>query len=501
MQQNDQEEIQAQMFKHKKDQENIKSWLDIDNIIKKRAPNQVKTFPKELRDHLKKKHYVEPAPIQKMVLPYLLLEKTTERFVYIKSPTGTGKTLAFILPLLFFFDKDYLQNQYQQSEDAKLAYYPYGLILVSQHALLKQIRDDFDGATPDALKEMGFSNIQIKIQKKIRTNSQLMGMCLCGIPQTLLQLMQKKEINLKNMRYIVVDEADNTIMNDPNSYVLQIIQKLLTSGNFNYKIIVCGATIDMPSLKAHFIQKLAHQQNMNFYDFKYFDYQIELDNIYHFYHDQIKTKQQMVDFLAQVVIAETFDRCNDTQIMIFFNQKIDCTDIYSTLINDKNLKFLYDQDKICEIIQVQNREEQEKTIQQFRDKAKLIMLCSDLMGRGMNFRNVRLVVNYGVPRVSPYGRIDMRRYDQRVGRTGRMEDRGVALTIFKYVLMKNISPELQSNPDIQQESGILEEFKSKQMDVKKYESNAFIKQLIDVYKEQKELQAQNEINKQKIQQK
>ena len=55
------------------------------------------------------------------------------------------------------------------------------------------------------------------------------------------------------MRYIVVDEADNTIMNDPNSYVLQIIQKLLSSGNFNYKIIVCGATIDMPSLKAHFI--------------------------------------------------------------------------------------------------------------------------------------------------------------------------------------------------------------------------------------------------------
>ena len=70
------------------------------------------------------------------------------------------------------------------------------------------------------------------------------------------------------------------------------------------------------------------------------------------------------------------------------------------------------------------------------------MLCSDLMGRGMNFRNVRLVVNYGVPRVSPYGRIDMRRYDQRVGRTGRMEDRGVALTIFKYVMIKNISPEL-----------------------------------------------------------
>lgn len=59
------------------------------------------------------------------------------------------------------------------------------------------------------------------------------------------------------------------------------------------------------------------------------------------------------------------------------------------------------------------------------------MLCSDLMGRGMNFRKVRLVVNYGTPRMVEKGPIDMKRYDQRVGRTGRMEDLGVALTLFK----------------------------------------------------------------------
>jgi len=56
--------------------------------------------------------YKRPAPIQKMVLPYLLQEKTEERFVYIKSPTGTGKTLAFILPILFFFDMDNIQQFY-----------------------------------------------------------------------------------------------------------------------------------------------------------------------------------------------------------------------------------------------------------------------------------------------------------------------------------------------------------------------------------------------------
>lgn len=39
------------------------------------------------------------------------------------------------------------------------------------------------------------------------------------------------------------------------------------------------------------------------------------------------------------------------------------------------------------------------------------MLCSDLMGRGMNFRKVRLVVNYGIPRRYPKGPVDPNRYD------------------------------------------------------------------------------------------
>ncbi len=42
-----------------------------------------------------------------------------------------------------------------------------------------------------------------------------------------------------------------------------------------------------------------------------------------------------------------------------------------------------------------------------------------------------MVINYGVPRVYNNGPIDIRRYEQRVGRTGRMEDLGVAITIFE----------------------------------------------------------------------
>ena len=53
-------------------------------------------------------------------------------------------------------------------------------------------------------------------------------------------------------------------------------------------------------------------------------------------------------------------------------------------------------------------------------------------------------MNYGVPRYSPRGAVDMRKYDQRVGRTGRMEDLGVALTIFKLFINITFSPDCQS---------------------------------------------------------
>lgn len=46
------------------------------------------------------------------------------------------------------------------------------------------------------------------------------GHVLCGVPQTILRLIKKNTINLKNVRFLVVDEADNTIANDKNLYVI-----------------------------------------------------------------------------------------------------------------------------------------------------------------------------------------------------------------------------------------------------------------------------------------
>lgn len=70
-----------------------------------------------------------------MVLPYLLKDKTKERFFYIKSPTGTGKTLAFILPMIFFIEDANLSAFTMNIQD-KVQYQPYAIIMTGQHPLL-----------------------------------------------------------------------------------------------------------------------------------------------------------------------------------------------------------------------------------------------------------------------------------------------------------------------------------------------------------------------------
>ncbi|CAD8067563.1 unnamed protein product [Paramecium sonneborni] len=460
----------------------INSWIDLGNQLIKSAPNQQKQFTKELRDKLKSGNYQKPAPIQKMVLPYLLQEKTEERFVYIKSPTGTGKTLAFILPIIFFFDKDYIQQFYQAQQEGPVQYYPYAIILVATHALLAQIQKDFIGATPDSLLKEGF---KVQHFDKGQDESIIMGHVLCGVPQSILRLIQKKTINLKNVRFIVVDEADNTILNDKNQKVIQIISKFLESNNLRWKIISCGATMEVQELKELFITQLGEkkqdqQENQSFFNFKYFNFQIALDNIYHYYDDTADREEDMLQKMVSV-IKDTFKTFSEAQIMIFFNAKTKCHETKLLLMNDPQLKFLVEENYLCEIVQdglqdyataEEMRKSQQKIVDDFKNGVYKIMFCSDLMGRGMNFRKVRLVINYGAPRVKPYGEFDLNRYNQRVGRTGRMEDLGVALTILNKSLNSSIS-------DSEFKDFI--EKKISNLIVKKYETTDFFKQLKDVY--------------------
>lgn len=81
----------------------------------------------------------------------------------------------------------------------------------------------------------------------------------------------------------MVDEADNTIMADKNKMVMSTLKDVIKTGNMAWKMIVCGATIDMESLRNHFKEELGNlppvQKIEKFFEFKFFNYEILLDNI------------------------------------------------------------------------------------------------------------------------------------------------------------------------------------------------------------------------------
>jgi superfamily II DNA/RNA helicase len=173
-------------------------------------------------------------------------------------------------------------------------------------------------AIPQESRNSGF---YVQHFDKGDNETSIKGQVLCGVPDKICQLVQKNIINLGNVRYIVVDEADNTIMNDKNSLVLRVVKSLITTGNMNWKMIVCGATIEMNQLKSRFHEALLNapgvKETPNFFDFKYFHYEIVLDNIYHFY-VPTAVKSDMERVLIEV-ITQTLTAFDLSQIMVFFN--------------------------------------------------------------------------------------------------------------------------------------------------------------------------------------
>jgi superfamily II DNA/RNA helicase len=232
--------------------------------------------------------------------------------------------------------------------------------MTGHHPLLHQIRDDFDDLIPSDLRAKG---LRVHHIDKGDGEDTIGGQVLCGVPEKIRQLIIKKTINLQRLRYVVVDEADSAIMGDKQNTILAILKLLIRTGNEGWKMIICGATIDLDAIQNHFRTSLDDedvlQRQPHFFDMKLFNYEILLDNIFHFYHETsirhiytyihlTDTSDEMDDFLIKSIL-HTMEQFDKAQIMVFFNGKMRCEEISRKLTANKQLKFLVDKDLICEV--------------------------------------------------------------------------------------------------------------------------------------------------------
>lgn len=324
--------------------------------------------------------FESPTPIQEQSIPVLL--EGFNDFVGL-AQTGTGKTAAFGLPLLELLD--FKSNK------------PQALILCPTRELCMQIASDIrnfskniSGASVVAV--YGGANIMQQL-REIRSGVQI----VVATPGRMLDIIGRKAIDFSNVKFVVLDEADEML----NMGFQEDINDILSTTPDDKKTWLFSAT--MPPE----VRRIAKN---------YMDSPIELTmgtkntgnvNIEHEYYtvkarDKYAALKRIVDFNPDIFAV------------VFCKTKMDTQDVADHLIRDG-----YNADALHGDLSQQQRD---KVMKRFRERSMQLLIATDVAARGIDVNNVTHVINYSLPD-------EIESYTHRSGRTGRAGKTGISICI------------------------------------------------------------------------
>ena len=323
--------------------------------------------------------YEEPSKVQEEVIPRLLSEKD----LIVKSKTGSGKTASFAIPLVQKVD---INNNSVQ-----------GLIIAPTRELALQIKEEIQSI--GRIKKVRCSAIFGKqpLKDQIAELKQRVHIVV-ATPGRIIDHIGRGTIDLSNIKYFIIDEADKMLhkgfVDDMESILSKLPQKSC-KGMFSATIddninIVCDK----------------YMKNPEMIDIKIDDIQVKKQISEYF----IKVeKESRYETLKDIIYSE----CPNSTI-IFANTRDKVDEIYKNMKKDKFL--------VGAIHGEMSQDKRLFIIKDFKDYKFNILVSSDITARGIHIDDVSLVINYEVPR-------DKENYVHRIGRTGRVDKLGKAITL------------------------------------------------------------------------
>jgi len=326
---------------------------------------------------LKKKGIKEPTPIQEQALPAIL----SGTDIIAQSQTGTGKTLAFLLPMFQKFDASSSKVQ--------------GLIVTPTRELAIQITEvanmlNHDGAF-GILSAYGGQDIGKQL-KKLKNKTHL----IIATPGRLLDHMRRESVDFKSLKMIVLDEADQMLHLGFRPEIDMIMR--LTPKK---KQVLCfSATMDSK------VKKIAYGNMNNPVEITIAKKSVTLDAI-----DQLVIKT--TDRNKQDDLKAKIDADNPFMAIIFCRTKrrVDVLEAALTL-GGYNCERLHGD---------LTQKKRERIMKAFRDLKYQFLIATDVASRGLDISGVTHIYNYDIPENPEI-------YIHRIGRTGRAGDEGIATT-------------------------------------------------------------------------
>ena len=333
-----------------------------------------------IRKAIEEMGYENPMPVQEEVIPYLLGETTD---VIALAQTGTGKTAAFGLPVL---------QKVNVRENV-----PQALILCPTRELCLQIASDLADYSKyiDNLRVLpvyGGSSIESQI-KALKRGVQI----IVATPGRLIDLINRKTVDLKDVKHVILDEADEML----NMGFTESIDEILSKVPSSRQMLLFSAT--MPKE----ISKITK---------KYMDSPKEItigrknegsSNVKHVYY-MVHAKDK---YLALKRIADYYPNIYG---IIFCRTRRETQEIADKLIQDG-----YNADSLHGDL---SQAQRDYVMQKFRIRNLQLLVATDVAARGLDVDSLTHVINYGLPD-------DIESYTHRSGRTGRAGKTGTSISI------------------------------------------------------------------------
>lgn len=329
-----------------------------------------------LKELWEQKAFPAPTAIQNRVFEPL---NKGESFIAI-SPTGTGKTLAYLLPIL---------NKLEANKELQ------ALVIAPSQELAKQIGTVAEEwAKPLGIKTqiiLGGANFK-RQQDALKDKPEM----IIATPGRLLELASKSnKVKLHQVKTVVFDEADYIWHRDNRQAALDLQKKLMRDTNYVWFSATVSDELRQMMMESERAIQLLHSDT---------DHQT-LNIEHHYLLTQNRQKLTQLKRLAQV---------EDMQALVFFEQVNELESVASRLIHDDiKVGLLHGQ---------LNKFERQTALKLFAEKKLTYLLTTDVASRGIDIANVPFVIHYN--RVS-----DANTYLHRSGRTGRMGEYGQVISL------------------------------------------------------------------------
>ena len=326
---------------------------------------------------LQRASYHEPTPIQAALIP----EALQGRDVIGQAQTGTGKTAAFLVP---FF------NRWRDTNQPG----PQAIVLAPTRELVVQVSEEATKLSPSrncrCLPIYGGQRMRQQLTELKRGCN-----LVVGTPGRVLDHLARGTLNFSSVRYVVLDEADRML----DIGFRPDIERILRRCPAQRQTLLLSATCPPPLLR------LVHRYMVDPVHLNLSPARVTVESIRQSYFTV--GKHDKFDLLLRVIEREQPRQC-----IIFCERKRWAESLYRELRQHVSRAAVMHGDL--------DQPLRNRIMQGFRDGKIVYLVATDVVGRGIDVRNISHIFNYDLPE-------DPENYVHRIGRTGRLGADGVAV--------------------------------------------------------------------------